>query len=189
MMGLIPLGYNSPGRLGRYARRVRRECRLSLPGILFQGESAHLAVAEHDLQLAEHHIPILAPGVPMLDDTLRCQIQHPTQRIVIGERRFVLCNLPELPVQTFDNICRIYDFPNLGRVFKESAQNFPVVLPALDAGGILLSPGVGENAQIILSLLNRHGGIDLLQVSNQFLDVLVADIFGGTADLVDDAAL
>ena len=53
----------------------------------------------------------------------------------------------------------------------------------------MLSPGVGENAQIILCLLNRHGGIDLLQVSNQFLDVLVADIFGGTADLVDDAAL
>ena len=34
--GLIPLGYISPGRLGRYARRMRRECRLSLPGILFQ---------------------------------------------------------------------------------------------------------------------------------------------------------
>ena len=36
--GLIPLGYISPGRLGRYARRMRRECRRSLPGILFQGE-------------------------------------------------------------------------------------------------------------------------------------------------------
>ena len=36
--GLIPLGYISPGRLGRYARRMWRECRLSLPGSLFQGD-------------------------------------------------------------------------------------------------------------------------------------------------------
>ena len=77
MMGLIPLGYNSPGRLGRYARRVRRECRHSLPGILFQGGSARFAVGEHDLQLAENHVPILAAGVPVLHDPLGCQIQHP----------------------------------------------------------------------------------------------------------------
>ena len=83
--------------------------------------SASLAVGEHDRQLTEHHVPILAPCVPMLDDSLRCQVQHPTQRIVIGERRLVLRDLPELPVQTLDDIRRVYDFPNLGRVFKESA--------------------------------------------------------------------
>ena len=60
--------------------------------------SASLAVGEHDLQLTEHHIPILASGVPMLDDPLGCQVQHPTQRIVIGERRLVFRDLPELPV-------------------------------------------------------------------------------------------
>ena len=38
MIGLIPLGQLFPGRVGRYARRVRRECRLSLSGILFQGD-------------------------------------------------------------------------------------------------------------------------------------------------------
>ena len=36
--GLIPLVQVTPGRLGRYARRMRRECRHSLPGILFQGD-------------------------------------------------------------------------------------------------------------------------------------------------------
>ena len=40
MMGLIPLGYIPPGRLGRYARRARRECRHSLPGILIQGDQS-----------------------------------------------------------------------------------------------------------------------------------------------------
>ena len=44
--------------------------------------SACFAVGEHNLQLAEHHVPILAPGVPMLDDPLGCQIQHPPQRKV-----------------------------------------------------------------------------------------------------------
>ena len=76
------------------------------------GGSACLAVREHDLQFAEHHVPILAPGVPMLDNPLGCQIQHPTQGIVIGERRLVLSDLPELPVQTLDDIRRVYDFPN-----------------------------------------------------------------------------
>ena len=71
--------------------------------------SACLAVGEHDLQLAENHVPILAPGVPMLDDPLRCQVQHPPQRIVVGERRLVLGDLPELPVQTLNDIRRVYD--------------------------------------------------------------------------------
>ena len=57
---------------------------------------ARLPVVEHDLQLAEYHVPILAPGVPMPDDPLGCQIQHPPQRIVVGERGLVLRDLPEL---------------------------------------------------------------------------------------------
>ena len=80
--------------------------------------SACPAVGEHDLQLAEHHVPILAPGVPMPDDPLGCQIKHPTQRIVIGERRLVLGDLPELAVQTLDNVRRVYDFPDLWRIFE-----------------------------------------------------------------------
>ena len=95
------------------------------------GGSACLAVREHDLQFAEHHVPILAPGVPMLDNPLGCQIQHPTQGIVIGEQGLVLCDLPELPVQTFDNVRRVYDFPNLRRIFKEGMQIIDI---AFDSG-------------------------------------------------------
>ena len=93
--------------------------------------SARLAVGEHDLQLTENHVPILAPGVPVLNDPLRCQIQHPTQGIVIGEQGLVLCDLPELPVQPFDNVRRVYDFPNLRRIFKEGMQIIDI---AFDSG-------------------------------------------------------
>ena len=99
--------------------------------------SACLPVGEHDLQLTEHHVPILTPCVPVLNDPLGRQVQHPTQRIVIGKRGLVLRNLPELTVQAFDNVRRVYDFPNLRRIFKEGIQNLPVILPALDAGKIL----------------------------------------------------
>lgn len=107
-------------------------------------------VGEQDLQLAEHHIPVLAPGVPVLYNPLSRQIQHPAQRIVIGEAGLVLGNLPELPVQALNDIGRVYDFPNLRRVFKKGAQNIPIFLPALNTGGILLAPGLRKLPQIFL---------------------------------------
>ena len=148
--------------------------------------SACLAVGEHDLQLAEYHVPILAPGVPMLDNPLGGQIQHPPQRIVVGERGLVLRDLPELTIQTLDDVRRVYDFPDLRRIFKERAQNLPVILPALNAGGILLPPGIPKGTQIPLCLLKCDSGIDLLQVGYDLLDILITDIFGGTADLDPD---
>ena len=117
--------------------------------------SACLAVGKHNLQLVENHVPILTPGVPMLDNPLWGQIQHPTQRIVIGKRRLVLCDLPELTVQSFDDVCRVYDFPNLRRIFKEGTQNFPIILPALNTGWILLLPCFGKDTEIVLCFLQR----------------------------------
>ena len=129
------------------------------PGNPNARESAHLAISEHDLQLTEHHVPILAPGVPVFHNPLRCQIQHPPQRIVIGERGLVFGDLPELPVQALNNIRRVYDFPNLRRIFKESVQNLPVVLPALDTGRILLPPGIPKDAQVLLCFVQRNGSV------------------------------
>jgi hypothetical protein len=59
----------------------------------------------------------------VLHDPLGCQIEHPAQRVVIGEGRLVLGDLTELPVQPLDDVRRVYDFPNLLGVFKERAQN------------------------------------------------------------------
>ncbi len=78
-------------------------------------------VGEHNLQLAENQIPILAPRAPVTHDPLRRQIQHPAERIIIGKARFILRHLPKLAVQPFNNVRRVYDFPDLRRVFKKCA--------------------------------------------------------------------
>ena len=91
----------------------------------FQQGSVRSPSGEHDLQLAENQVPILAPCVPVPADSLRCQIEHPAQRIVIGKARLVLRYLPELPVKPFDDVRRVYDFPNLGRVFKKMRSGLP----------------------------------------------------------------
>ena len=59
-------------------------------------ESANGSVGEHDLQLAEHQIPVLVSGVPVLHDTLRGQIQHPAQGVVIREGGFILWGLSQI---------------------------------------------------------------------------------------------
>ena len=152
-------------------------------------ESAGGAVREHDLQLAENHIPVLAASVPVLYDALRGQVKHLAQGIVIGKGRLVLGDLSELAVQPFNDVCRVDDLPDLRRVFKEGAQDLPVLLPAFHAGRILFAPGLGENTQRFFRLFQRYRRVDLLQVCGDLLDVLVADIFGGAADLMDNAAL
>ena len=114
------------------------------------------ALREHQLQLAEHQVPVLAAGVPVLHTLLRGQIQHPAQGIVISKRRLVLCNLPELTVQALDDVRRVYDFTNLQRIFKKRTQDFPIVLPAFDAGGILLAPALTESQQVALRLIQRN---------------------------------
>ena len=97
------------------------------PGNPISGGSARLPVGEHDLQLAEHHVPILAPGMPMPDDPLGGQIQHPTQRIIIGERRLVLRDLTKLTVQALDDVRRVYDFPDLILIcIKNKTISIPV---------------------------------------------------------------
>ena len=123
--------------------------------------SARLPVGEQNLQLASYQVPILAPGMPMLHNPLGRQVQHPPQGIITRKAGLVLRDLPELPVQSLDDIRRVYDFPNLRRVFKERAQNFPVFFPALDTGRVLLPPGISKLAQIFLRLVQGDGSIDL----------------------------
>ena len=71
--------------------------------------------------MAKPQIPALISGVPVLHDTLRGQIQHPAQGVVVREGGLILCDLPELAVQALDDIRRVSDFPNLHGGFKERA--------------------------------------------------------------------
>jgi hypothetical protein len=70
----------------------------------------------------------LASGTPAFRDALGSQVKHPAQGIIVGKAGLVFRNLPELAVEAFDDIRRIYDFTNLGRIFIEGTQNFPIIL-------------------------------------------------------------
>lgn len=109
-------------------------------GTFYRQGSASGTAGEHDLQLAEHQVPVLASGTPALRDALRGQVEHPAQGIIVGKAGLVLRDLTELTVEALNNVCRVYDLPNLGRIFIEGAQDFPILLPALHAGGVLIPP-------------------------------------------------
>ena len=57
----------------------------------------------------------------MLHDALRGQVEDLARGIVVGEARLVLRDLPELTVETLNDISRVYDFPNLRQVFIKRA--------------------------------------------------------------------
>lgn len=89
-------------------------------------------------------------------DALRSQVEHLAQGIVIGKGRLVFGNLAELAIQSLDDICDVNNLPDLRRIVKEGAQGFPVFFTAFDAGGILPTPLLGKQPQIVLRLLQCY---------------------------------
>ena len=160
-----------------------------LPGHAKGKGSANRPISEHELQLAEHQIPVLASGVPVFHDLLSGQIEHPAQGIVISKAGFVFGGLPELAVKALNDVRRVYDFPNLRRVFIKGAQNLPIFLPTLHAGGVLATPFFSKLEKRILRLIQGDSGVYFFQVSRHLFDILPTDVSGGRADLMDDAAL
>ena len=132
--------------------------------------SANGSVGKHNLELGEDHVPVLAPGMPVLDDPLGSQIEHPAQGIIVGKAGLVFGDLAELAVETLNDVRRVYDLPNFGRIFIKGTQDFPVLLPAFHAGGILSAPLFSELEQSVLRLVQGDGGVDFLQVSHYLLD-------------------
>ena len=114
----IAIVFDNSGSM--YTKQNKAWCRATyaievFASMMNQGDT--LQVYNH--QLAEHHVPVLEPGVPVLHDALGCQVEHPAQRIIIGKGWFVLCYLPELAVLALDDVCRVYDFLNFHGAFKE----------------------------------------------------------------------
>ena len=56
-------------------------------------------------------------------------------------------------------------------------------------GRILFAPFLCKSGKIAFSFLEGHCCIDFLKISNNLLDVLVADVLGGAANLMHNAAL
>jgi len=117
------------------------------------------------------------------------KVKHPAQGIIVGKAGLAFHNLPELSVETLNDVRRVYDLPNLRWVFIKGAQSLPVFLPALHARGVLFSPFLRKLKQVFLRLIQSDRGIDFLQIGCYLLDVLPADKAGRRADLVDDAVL
>ena len=81
--GLNPLAAWDPGvRGGMHAAGVNAG---PSAGTLYSQGSAGSTVGEYDFQLAEHQLPVLTSGTPALRNTLRGQIEHPAQRIIVGK--------------------------------------------------------------------------------------------------------
>lgn len=69
--------------------------------------------------------------------------------------------------------------------YSKSTQS----LLASDTGRILPASGFRKLPQAFLGLFRRDGGMVLLHTGGLFLNVVVANIFGRTADLMDDSSL
>ena len=76
--------------------------------------SANCPVGKHDLELGEDHVPVLAPGMPVLDDSLGSQIEHPAQGIIVGKAGLVFGDLAELAVEAL-GIHGLDGYPGAGK--------------------------------------------------------------------------
>ena len=99
----------------------------------------------------------------MFDNFPTGEIEHFTQGVIVGKAGLILGDLTELAVETLDDICRVYDFPNLLWICKEGAQNIPVFLPAFDTGRILPAPLFSELHQVFQGFVLCNRGINLFQ--------------------------
>ena len=86
---------------------------------------------------------------------MRHQIEHPAQGIIVGKAGLVFRDLTELAVESLDNVGRVYDSPDLRRIFTERAQNFPIFLPALHTGRVLSAPFFSKLEQVFLCAKSR----------------------------------
>ena len=154
-----------------------------------KGGSGGLPVWEHELELRQNDIPISTSGGPVFDNFSAGEIEHLAQGVIVGKAGLILSDLAELAVETLDDIGRVYDFPNLLWICKESAQNIPVILPAFDTGGVLFAPLSFELHQVFQGFVLCNSGVNLFQIRHKMLNVLVTDKACGGANLVDDTAL
>ena len=121
----------------------------------------------------------------MLLDALCGQVKHPAQGIVVGKAGLVFRDLTELTVEALDDIGRVYDLPDLGRVFIKR-PNFPPSSSRRRGTVSSTSPRTGQGVH---RLFQGHGGVKFFQAGHYLFDVLIADETGGRADLVDDTPL
>lgn len=145
------------------------------------------SVLKINSHLSADHAPILAPPGPLFRDIHHGQMQHFQEVVIPRKDGFRPGALSQLAVESLDCIGGINQPADLLGVFEVGAQIRPVISPGLSDFRVFLIPLVCKIIQSIQGSGFVNRGIDLFQISHEGLYVLVADIFAGISELVDDA--
>ena len=84
-----------------------------------------------------------------------------------------------------DGICRVYYLPDLLRIFKKYRLFSPVFIPGFQNIRVLFVPLLTEFLFRKFSVIEVHSAVDFLQISADFLAILVRYELAAVADLVD----
>lgn len=90
---------------------------------------------------------------------------------------------------TLNHICGVDKFANLRWVLEKGREFPPIVAPRADNKRILDAPDFLEAVQFKQRPFLSCSFVNRLQVSGDFLEILVRQLTGGVADLVNDALL
>ena len=89
----------------------------------------------------------------------------------------------------FDGICRVYYLPDLLRIFEKYSKFSPIFIPGFQNIRVLLIPLLTEFFLRKFGVIEVYSAIDFLQISADFLAVLVRYELTAVADLMNYAEL
>lgn len=143
-------------------------------------------LGEVDHQLGVDDAPILAPPSPFPGDVHHGQVQHFQQTAIGGENRLGLGHLAKLAVKALNDVGGIDQPPDFLGILEISTEIGPVVPPGAGNLGIFLVPAFRKDLQGTQGGVLIHCRVYRLEIRHERLQILVGDIPGGIADLVDD---
>ncbi len=94
-----------------------------------------------------------------------------------------------MTVKIFDGVGRVDHAANGFRIFVHGCKRVPVIPPGFDFRRIFRAPDAFQLVQRLRSGLLGRGFANGLERSRERFNVPVGNVSGGTADLMDDAAL
>ena len=130
-------------------------------------------LSEVDGQLGVDSAPVLPPPRPLFCNIHHRQIQHFQQTVVCRENALGFCDLPQLPIKSFNRVRGIDQTADFLRILEVSTEVGSVFPPRLCNLGIFAVPVLRKSLQSIQSSLLVHGGIHGLQIGHESLQVFV----------------
>ncbi len=146
-------------------------------------------ILETDRQLVEHRGTVqhrFRPGAGDVPVGEKYQLSH---RLGARERAFAPDNLSNQPVVALDQIDRVDQAADVGRIVEHRRQVLPAVLPRPHRDRVGLALLLGKPIQLGLGRLARRRPVDRLEIRGKRLAVLPGDVGHAVPHLVDDTAL